>query len=252
MPRTPLIAGNWKMNTNLGEAEQLALAVARSAADVMEREVMIAPPFTAIAQVADILHDSRVILAAQNICWAEKGAFTGEISPPMLKEMGGTMAIVGHSERRHIFGETDQLINRRVAGAMEHQLVPILCIGEQLAEREVDRTMAVLEKQLRAGLADITVNEPSELVIAYEPVWAIGTGKTASPEQAQEVHAFIRNLLTTMFEKDIASQIRILYGGSVVPDNVDALMGQEDVDGALVGGAALKAESFDRIIHFNG
>jgi len=252
MPRTPLIAGNWKMNTNLGEAEQLALAVARSAADVMEREVMIAPPFTAIAQVADILHDSRVILAAQNICWAEKGAFTGEISPPMLKEMGGTMAIVGHSERRHIFGETDQLINRRVAGAMEHQLVPILCIGEQLAEREVDRTMAVLEKQLRVGLADITVNEPSELVIAYEPVWAIGTGKTASPEQAQEVHAFIRNLLAAMFEKDIASQIRILYGGSVVPDNVDALMGQEDVDGALVGGAALKAESFDRIIHFNG
>jgi triosephosphate isomerase len=252
MPRTPLIAGNWKMNTNLAEAEQLAAAVVRAAGDLLDREVMIAPPFTALAQVADILHDSRVILAAQNICWAEKGAFTGEISPLMLKELGGAMAIIGHSERRHIFGETDELINRRVTGAMEHQLIPILCIGEQLAEREADRTMAVLEEQIRAGLADITVSEPNELVIAYEPVWAIGTGKTASPEQAQEIHAFIRKLLATMFEKDIASQIRILYGGSVVPDNVDALMSQEDVDGALVGGAALKAESFERIIHFNG
>ncbi|MDF1578373.1 MAG: triose-phosphate isomerase [Desulfurivibrionaceae bacterium] len=252
MTRTPLIAGNWKMNTNLAEAEQLAAATARAAADLLDRDVMIAPPFTAIAQVADLLHDSRVILAAQNICWAEKGAFTGEISPPMLKELGVSMAIVGHSERRHIFGESDALINRRVTGAMEHQLVPVLCIGETLDERESERTKAVLEKQLRAGLVEITVNDPAALVLAYEPVWAIGTGKTAAPAEAQEIHAFIRKLLAAMFEKDIASQIRILYGGSVVPDNIDALMGQEDVDGALVGGAALKAESFERIIHFNG
>ncbi len=251
MPRTPLIAGNWKMNTTLAEAEQLATATVRAAADLLDREVMIAPPFTALAQVADTLHDSTVILAAQNICWAEKGAFTGEISPPMLKELGGTMAIVGHSERRHVFGESDALINRRVAGAMENQLVPILCVGETLEERESQRTTAVLEQQIRACLAEITVTDPAGLVLAYEPVWAIGTGKTATPEQAQEIHAFIRKLLTAMFEKDIASQIRILYGGSVVPDNVDALMGQEDVDGALVGGAALQADSFERIIHFN-
>lgn len=248
--RTPLIAGNWKMNTNLAEAEQLAAATVRAAADLLDREVMIAPPFTALAQVADTLHDSEVILAAQNICWAGKGAFTGEISPLMLKELGGTMAIVGHSERRHVFGESDALINRRVAGAMENQLVPILCVGETLEERESQRTTAVLEEQIRACLAEITVTDPAGLVLAYEPVWAIGTGKTASPEQAQETHAFIRKLLASMFEKNIASQIRILYGGSVVPDNVDALMGQEDVDGALVGGAALQADLFERIIHF--
>ncbi len=250
MTRTPLIVGNWKMNTNLGEAEQLALAVVRATAEVLDRDVVIAPPFTAMAQVADILHDSGVILAAQNICWAEKGAFTGEIAPPMLKEMGGTMVIIGHSERRHIFGESNELINRRLTGALEHELIPIFCIGEQLAERESGQTWSVLEEQIRKGLAGITLSDPTRLVIAYEPVWAIGTGKTASPAQAQEAHAFIRKLAATMFEKDIASQIRILYGGSVVPDNVDSLMSQEDVDGALVGGAALDAESFARIIRF--
>jgi len=250
MTRTPLIAGNWKMNTNLGEAEQLALAVVRSADDKLDREVMIAPPFTAMGEVGDILHDSRVILGAQNICWAEKGAFTGEISPSMLKELGGTMAIVGHSERRHIFGETNELINQRLAGAMTNEIIPILCIGEQLAEREAEQTWSILEKQIRGGLAGITIIDPTKVVIAYEPVWAIGTGKTASPEQAQEAHAFIRKLLATIYEKDIASQIRILYGGSVVPDNIDTLMGQDDVDGALVGGAALNSESFERIINF--
>lgn len=250
MTRTPLIAGNWKMNTNLGEAEQLALAVVRATADVFDREVMIAPPFTAMAEVADILHDSKVILAAQNICWAEKGAFTGEISPPMLKEMGGEMAIIGHSERRHIFGESNKLINRRVVGAMTNQIIPILCIGEQLAERESDQTWSVIEKQIREGLDGITIVDPTKVVIAYEPVWAIGTGKTASPGQAQEAHTFIRKLVAAIYEKDIASQIRILYGGSVVPDNIDTLMSQEDVDGALVGGAALDVELFERIIRF--
>ena len=250
MTRTPLIAGNWKMNTTIAEAEQLALAVVRSAADVLDRQVMIAPPFTALAAVADILHDSEVVLAAQNICWAEKGAFTGEISPPMLKDLGGQMAIVGHSERRHVFGETDALINQRLTGAIEQGIVPVLCIGEKLAERESGQTMQVLETQVRGGVAGISVTDPAELVIAYEPVWAIGTGRTASVDQAQEVHAFLRELLIGLFEKNIACQIRILYGGSVNPDNVDALMAQEDVDGALVGGAALDAASFDRIIHF--
>ena len=250
MNRTPLLAGNWKMNTTIGEATQLAQAIVRSAADLVDREVMIAPPYTALADVADILHDSSVILASQNICWAGKGAYTGEISPPMLKDLGGTMAIIGHSERRHIFGESNELINKRVAGALEHEVIPVLCIGEKLDEREADRTMAVLEEQIRKGLAEITISDPSRMVIAYEPVWAIGTGKTASVAQAQEVHAFVRSLLASMFEKNIASQIRILYGGSVNPENVDALMGQEDVDGALVGGAALDAATFDRIIHF--
>ena len=250
MTRTPLIAGNWKMHTTIGEATQLAQAIVRSAANFVDREVMIAPPFTALADVADVLHDSQVILASQNICWAEKGAFTGEISPPMLKDLGVQMAIIGHSERRHVFGETDALINQRVAGAIEHGIIPILCIGEKLEQRESKKTMEVLEVQLRKGLADITILDPGTIVVAYEPVWAIGTGKTATIEQAQEVHAFVRNLLAVIFEKDIASQIRILYGGSVNPDNVDGLMAQEDVDGALVGGAALDAESFGRIINF--
>jgi triosephosphate isomerase len=250
MTRTPLIAGNWKMNTTIGEAEQLALAVVRSAADIVDRQVMIAPPFTALAEVADILHDSGVILASQNICWAEKGAFTGEISPPMLKDLGATMAIVGHSERRHVFGESDDLVNQRLTGAIEQEIIPILCVGEKLAEREAGKTIEVIETQVRQGLAGVPVDDPNQIVIAYEPVWAIGTGKTASVDQAQEVHAFLRKLLSELYEKNIAGQIRILYGGSVNPDNVDALMAQEDIDGALVGGAALDADSFDRIIHF--
>jgi triosephosphate isomerase len=168
----------------------------------------------------------------------------------MLKEVGGSMAILGHSERRHLFGETDELINRRVTGALAHDITPILCLGEQLADREAGRTIAILEKQLRLGLKEITLTDPSRLVIAYEPVWAIGTGRTASAAQAQEAHAFIRRLLGELFEKNIASQIRILYGGSVNPDNIDTLMSQEDIDGALVGGAALQPDSFSRIIHF--
>jgi triosephosphate isomerase len=250
MTRTPLIAGNWKMHTTTAEAEQLALAVVRSAADALDRQVMIAPPFTALASVADILHDSEVILASQNICWAEKGAFTGEISPPMLKELGGQMAIIGHSERRHVFGESDELINQRLTGALEQGIIPILCIGEKLEERESGQTTKILEAQVRKGLAGILINDSAGIVIAYEPVWAIGTGKTASVDQVQETHAFLRELLAGMYEKDIACQIRILYGGSVNPVNVDALMAQEDVDGALVGGAALDAASFDRIINF--
>jgi triosephosphate isomerase len=250
MTRIPLLAGNWKMNTTLAEAEQLAAAVVLAAADLLNREVMIAPPFSALARVAEVLRGSKVMLAAQNICWAEKGAFTGEISPLMLKELGGAMVIIGHSERRHIFGESNELINRRLAGAVNSGLTPILCIGEKLAERESGQTWRVLEEQIRKGLAGITISNPAHLVVAYEPVWAIGTGKTAAPEQAQEAHAFIRKLVAAIYEKDIASQMRILYGGSVVADNIDILMGQEDVDGALIGGAALNAESFNRIIHF--
>ena len=251
MARKPLIAGNWKMNTTIAEAEQLAQAVVRAAAETVDdRQVMIAPPYMALAAVADIISGSEVILASQNVCWAESGAFTGEISPGMLKDIGCRMAIIGHSERRHIFGETNSLLNQRVQGAMAQGITPVFCIGETLAEREANKTNQVLEEQLRQGLKDITLADASALVIAYEPVWAIGTGKTASNEQAQEAHVFIREIAAAIFEKNIASEIRILYGGSVNSDNVDSLMQQPDVDGALVGGAALKAESFARIINF--
>lgn len=251
MRRRPLVAGNWKMNTTIREAQQLAEAVVKAGADVVDRDIMIAPPFTALEAVSRIVRDSTSVqLAAQNICWAEKGAFTGDISPVMLKDTGCSMAIIGHSERRHVFGEDDAMINKRVLGALEFDLIPVFCVGETLDEREAGKTMEVLENQMRSGLAGVTADHAETIVIAYEPVWAIGTGKTATVEQAQEVHAFLRRLLGSMFQKNIATQMRILYGGSVNPDNVDALISQEDVDGALVGGASLKADLFDRIIHF--
>jgi triosephosphate isomerase len=250
MQRIPLIAGNWKMHTSLAEARSLAGAVVLACQGLTDREVMIAPPFTALATVAEVVRGSGVRLAGQNVCWAEQGAFTGEIAPGMLRELGCSMAIVGHSERRQIFGESDALINQRVAGAMRFGITPLLCFGETLAEREAGQTMAVLARQVRAGLAGVAVIKPADLVLAYEPVWAIGTGKTASEEQAQEAHAFVRNLLLEMYEKSIARQIRILYGGSVNSGNVDALLRQPDIDGALVGGASLQADSFERIIRF--
>ncbi len=250
MDRRPLIAGNWKMHTTVQEAELLAAAVVHAAHKVSGRDVMIAPPFTCLAAVGKVLSGTGVLLGSQNVHWEEQGAFTGEISAPMLLELGCSMAIIGHSERRHEFGETDFMINRRVLGALQSGLVPVFCIGETLEQREAGNTLRVLEDQVRAGLAAAEVTDGGRLVVAYEPVWAIGTGKTATEEQAQEVHSFIRSLLAELFEKNIAAQIRILYGGSVKPDNIDILMQQEDIDGALVGGAALKAEMFERIICF--
>ncbi len=250
MERIPLIAGNWKMNLNLSQARQLAQDVSLAAAQAKDREVMIAPTFTSLALVSETLNNTSVHLAGQNCCWAKNGAFTGEISPAMLKELGCTMVILGHSERRHVFGESDAIINKRLLGAHDQDLNPILCIGETLEQRETDQTMPVLESQIRLGLKDLVLRDPSRLVLAYEPVWAIGTGKTASKEQAQETHKFIRSILGDIYQKSIASQIRILYGGSVNPENIDSLMAQDDVDGALVGGAALKAKMFNRIICF--
>jgi triosephosphate isomerase len=248
--RRPLIAGNWKMHTTAQEARQLASAVVQASVKVSDRDVMIAPPYTALAVAGSVISDTDVMLGAQNVHWEEKGAFTGEISAAMLKEVGCVMAIVGHSERRHVFGETDLMINRRVTGALRFGLIPVLCIGETLEQREAGQTLQVLEDQIRQGLAGVEVTDGGNLVIAYEPVWAIGTGKTATEVQAQEVHSFIRNLLADIYEKNIAAGVRILYGGSVKPDNIDILMQQDDIDGALVGGAALKAESFERIICF--
>jgi triosephosphate isomerase len=238
------------MHTTVQEAEHLAAAVVQAAAKAAGRDVMIAPPYTALAAVGKILSGTGVLLGAQNVHWEDKGAFTGEISAAMLKDVGCVMAIIGHSERRHVFGETDLMINKRLTAALQFGLIPVLCIGETLQEREAGRTLEVLEDQVRAGLAGLDAVDGAKLVVAYEPVWAIGTGKTATEAQAQEAHSFIRKLLADMFEKNIAAQIRILYGGSVKPENIDILMQQEDIDGALVGGAALKADSFERIICF--
>jgi triosephosphate isomerase len=248
--RNALIAGNWKMHTTVVDGCRLAMDVARACVDYTDREVLLAPPFTILSEVSHVLKDSKIIVGSQNVCWEEKGAFTGEISPVMVKDAGAGAAIVGHSERRQIFGETDELINKRLRGAVRFGLLTILCIGETLDEREKGLTFRVLEDQLRKGLAAVTAGDMAKVVIAYEPVWAIGTGKTASKEQAQEAHSFIRGVLGQIFEKTIAEQIRILYGGSVKPTNVDELMAQPDIDGALVGGAALDAEAFGRIINF--
>lgn len=250
MTRKALMAGNWKMHKTTEEAKLLAEQVAAATPKAADREVLLAPPFTALGAVSEAVKGTDIIVAGQNVCWEEQGAFTGEISPAMLRDMGATASIVGHSERRQIFMESDEMINQRLLGGLNQGLTMLLCIGETLEERESGQTLAVLERQIRAGLAEVSSALMNQVVIAYEPVWAIGTGRTASTEQAQEAHAFIRKLATDLYEKDIADGLRILYGGSVKPANVDELMAQPDIDGALVGGAALDADSFGRIINF--
>jgi triosephosphate isomerase (TIM) len=248
--RRALIAGNWKMFRTLSEAVALAEDV-RSAADGhRDRDVMVAPPFTALAAVARALKGSRVEVAAQNMHWEAEGAFTGEVSPRMLRDAGCSAVILGHSERRHLFGETDEAVARKAAAAFSHGLTPIVCVGETLAERESGRTMEIVERQLERGLRPLSPDQAAAAVVAYEPVWAIGTGRNATPDQAQEVHAFVRKRVAASHSEPVAAALRILYGGSVKPDNVDALMSQPDVDGALVGGASLTAESFGRIVAF--
>lgn len=250
MSRTPLLAGNWKMHGTATEAVALVDELLQAIADVSDREVLVAPPFTALVPVADRLRGSRVRLAAQNLYWEERGAFTGEVSGPMLVEAGCSHVIVGHSERRQLFGDTDEWVARKAQAAARAGLIPIVCVGETLAERDADATLAVVERQVRAGLAALDPAALATIVLAYEPVWAIGTGKVATPEQAQEVHAAIRRILGDVAGPSVAAAVRILYGGSVKADNVDALMRQPDVDGALVGGASLKAGEFARIVRF--
>ncbi len=250
MHRRPLIAGNWKMHLTLGAAVQLARSLALTCSRCEDREVMIAPAFTALAAVVEAVKGTAILVGAQNIAWEKEGAFTGEVSGAMLKDLGVVMPIIGHSERRQIFAETDAMINRRLHAALGEGLRPILCVGETLDDRQDGRTFEVLEQQVLQGLNKLDGARMREVVLAYEPVWAIGTGQTATREQAQEVHLFLRGLLTRLFEKNIAESVRILYGGSVKPDNIDDLMAQPDIDGALVGGAALNAESFSRIVHF--
>ncbi len=250
MERLPFIAGNWKMNKTVAEAIDLAKQLKASLSGIEGVEVAVAPPFTALFVVRKELEGSPIQLAAQNLFWEEKGAFTGEIAPPMLKEVGCHYVILGHSERRQFFGETDETVNRKVRATLSQGLKVIFCIGETLKEREEGKTFAVIERQLPGGLKDIRKEEMGSIVIAYEPVWAIGTGKTATPEQAEEVHGFIRKKLVQLYSKEIAEGVRIQYGGSVTPENVKGLMGQENIDGALVGGASLKSETFSKIVRF--
>ena len=247
MPR-PFVVGNWKMHKSIGEARALATAVRDGVAAWSDIDVAVAPPFTALAAVGEIVKGTSVGLAAQTMHEEAKGAFTGEISPAMLKDLGCTHVILGHSERRHIFNETDQQIMKKARAALDHSLVPILCVGETLNERETSRTFDVVERQTEHALRHVSPEEATRSVLAYEPVWAIGTGKTASPGQAQEVHTFIRKLVARSHGDGVARVIRILYGGSVKPDNAGSLVAEPDVDGALVGGACLEAPSFLGIV----
>jgi triosephosphate isomerase len=248
--RTPLIAGNWKLFKTIGEATALVNDLKPLVAGAAGVEIVIAPVFTALSRVADAVAGSNIHLAAQNCFWEEEGAFTGEVSPKLLKDAGCSHVIIGHSERRQYFGETDETVNKKAKAAIAAGLNAIVCVGETLDEREADKTFAVIESQIKAGLAGFSGETLKDVVIAYEPVWAIGTGKTASDAQAQEVHAFIRALTARLFGQSAADAIRILYGGSVKPDNVKGLMTQPDIDGALVGGASLKADSFAAIVNF--
>jgi triosephosphate isomerase len=245
--RKPVIAANWKMNKKLDECQAFLDAFIPLVRNEKNAEVVIAPPYTALAMAANLLKITDIRLASQNMYFEEKGAFTGEISPVMLKDAGCSHVILGHSERRSIFGETDELINKKIAAARNFGLDVIFCIGETLAEREAGKTFDVLKRQLHAGLKDI---QPDGIVVAYEPVWAIGTGKTATTAEAQQAHEFVRARLADLYG-NAAQKIRILYGGSVTPENIDTLMACPDVDGALVGGASLKADSFARIVRYN-
>jgi triosephosphate isomerase len=246
--RTLIIAGNWKMYKTATEAVALVNALKAEVAGITNCEIVVCPPFTALAAVQPALAGSNVQLGAQNVHWEKEGAFTGEIAPAMLRELGVRYAVVGHSERRQFFGETDAGVNKRAKAALAAGLRPIVCVGETLKEREANRTDAVVKTQITGSLAGLSKNELLETVIAYEPVWAIGTGKTASPQQAQDVHALIRKLLVALFDADAAARVRIQYGGSVKADNAKELLGQPDIDGALVGGASLKADGFASII----
>ncbi len=246
--RKPIIAGNWKMYKDVNEAIKLANDIKRSTFDIENVEIVLCPPFTDLGDVGEMLVESNIALGAQNCYWESEGAFTGEISVPMIKSVGCRYVIIGHSERRKYFGETDGTVNRKIAAAMDGGLIPIMCVGETLEEREAGRTLEVVRTQVTDGLKGFEETYLDPLVVAYEPVWAIGTGKTATPDQAQEVQAMIRGLLGELYSESLSGSKRILYGGSVKPDNIRDLMTEEDIDGGLIGGASLQAGSFIDII----
>ncbi|MGA2632166.1 MAG: triose-phosphate isomerase [Terriglobia bacterium] len=249
--RKPVIAGNWKMYKTIAEAVDFVTRLKPLVADASHCEVVVSPPFTALRAVAQAVKGSNIAVAAQNVHWDKDGAHTGDIAPGMLVEAGCTHVIIGHSERRQNCGETDEQVNRKVKTSLAAGLIPIICVGETLAEREAGKTQVVLERQFRGGFAGLTPQDFSRIIVAYEPVWAIGTGRTATPEMAAESHRFIRELVRQQFGEGVASALRILYGGSVKPDNVGGLMAQEEIDGALVGGASLKVDSFVALVNFS-
>jgi triosephosphate isomerase len=246
--RTPLIAGNWKMFKTVQDAVVFVEDLAGVVRNIAGVDIVVAPPFTALHAVAVAARNTNIGVAAQNVYWEREGAFTGEIAPAMIKEAGAAYAIVGHSERRRLFGETDSHVNRKVVAALGAGLTPIVCIGETLEERERNQTLAVLDRQLKDGLDSITAEQVADMVVAYEPVWAIGTGRNATAAQAGEVHAHIRTRLRQWFGADAADRGRVIYGGSVKPDNIRELIAEPDVDGALVGGASLEVKSFAEIV----
>ncbi|MCM8833078.1 MAG: triose-phosphate isomerase [Candidatus Omnitrophica bacterium] len=246
--RKSIIAGNWKMYKTPTESINFVKELVKNLKNYKDRDVLICPPFTSLYPVSEILKNSSVKLGAQNVFFEDQGAYTGEVSPLMLKDIGVEYVICGHSERRNIFGETDEIINKKVKKVVESGMKAILCVGEKLEERERGETFKIIENQLKKSLENF--DKMQEIVIAYEPVWAIGTGKTALPQQAEEVHTFIRELISKIYNKDIAENLIILYGGSVKPENIDQLMKEKNIDGVLVGGACLKLDSFLRIIDY--
>jgi len=248
MDRQPFVAGNWKMNTNAQDGRSLVEALVAEAGSETGATMAVCPPFVYLSAIAEIIADSNIALGAQNMCSEDKGAFTAEVSPHMLTDCGCDYVIVGHSERRHIYGETDAMVNAKVHKALEVGLKPIVCVGETLKEREQDRTMSVIERHVAWGLYGLSSEQALQVTVAYEPVWAIGTGKVAEPEDANAVHAFIRGILGKTFGEENAAQMRIQYGGSVKESNVERLSEMTDIDGFLVGGASLKAAEFAQII----
>ncbi len=248
--RRKVIAGNWKMYKSQGEAKDFALELKGLVSDIKDREIIICPPFVHISTLVETFAGSPVKTGAQNLFWEDEGAYTAEISGPMLKSVGASHVIIGHSERRQYFNETDETVNKRLYAALKNGLIPIVCVGETLEQRDIGSTFNVIDTQVKNGLKGLAGGDVFRLVVAYEPVWAIGTGKTATPEIAQEVHAYIRSILSDMFGSGPSESIPVLYGGSVKPDNIDILMAQKDIDGALVGGASLKVDSFERIVKY--
>lgn len=250
--RKPVIAGNWKMYKTVTESVETALALKSIVANANHCEVIIAPVFTSLKTVADRLEGSNIKVAAQNCSTQiDEGAHTGEINANMIKDVGCSYVIIGHSERRQFYGDTDETVCIKVRAALASDLTAIVCVGEMLEQRDAGKAETVVEEQLNGSLADLTVTDLARIIVAYEPVWAIGTGRTASPEQAQEMHAFIRRVFAERHSNEAANSLRILYGGSVKPDNISGLMSCEDIDGALVGGASLKADSFAQIVNYN-
>ncbi len=248
--RTPVIAGNWKMHKTVAEAVAMVSDLAQRLAGVSGVKAVVCPPFLAVKSVADVLAGTAIGVGAQDCFWESSGAFTGEVSPEMIKEAGAQYVIIGHSERRQYFHETNETVNKKVKKALAAGLTPIVCVGETLAEREAGTTERVVDDHVTNGLAGLSAADAVRCIIAYEPVWAIGTGKTATPQQAQEVHAFIRARLAQLWDRATADAIIIQYGGSVKPDNIKEMMAQQDIDGALVGGASLDAASFEKLVKF--